>query len=158
MALQHVRRGSRTHSAATNPVQADDDDETDHEDAATTASGSLAETMDHEVIGDDAAGAGGRVNTSHGLNRSAQRCTSTPTAPRPCSGSLSDSQAACGAMPCAGPSYMDMETQPMDLPMAQERNEVKSEPSDSQDAVSFKQQPADAGIPPQIKVEPGKPS
>jgi len=53
---------------------------------------------------------------------------------------------------------MDMETQPMDLPMAEERNEVKSEPADSQDAVSFKQQPVDAGIPPQIKVEPGKPS
>jgi len=52
---------------------------------------------------------------------------------------------------------MDMETQPMDLPMAEERNEVKSEPADSQDAVSFKQQPVDAGIPPQIKVEPGKP-
>jgi len=59
-------------------MQADDGDETDHEDAATTASGSLEETMDHEVIGDDAAGAGGGLNAllPHGLDHSAQQCSS----------------------------------------------------------------------------------
>ena len=50
---------------------------------------------------------------------------------------------------------MDMDTQPMDLPAAQEHGEVKAEPADSPDAASFEHGPSDAGIPPQIKIEPG---
>ena len=51
---------------------------------------------------------------------------------------------------------MDIDTQPMDFPAAPERSEVKAEPADSPDQRSVEQQPADAGIPPQIKIETGE--
>ena len=52
---------------------------------------------------------------------------------------------------------MDMETQPMDLPAAYSYGDVKPEPADNPDTGSVGEQPADAGIPPQIKIEPGEP-
>ena len=52
----NARRSGRSHGIAAEPLQADDGDETDHDEAATTASGSLGDAMDHNLSGDDAAG------------------------------------------------------------------------------------------------------
>ena len=55
----------------------------------------------------------------------------------------------------AGPSFMDMDTQPMDLPVAEERIGVKREPADSREQHDDDSQLADDSIPPRIKAEPG---
>ena len=51
---------------------------------------------------------------------------------------------------------MDMDTQPMDLPAEEERSDVKQEPAETREQHDEGHQPADGGVPPRIKAEPGE--